>query len=196
MYPPIFGSSALGGSGGGKDPGRPVNLPSGHALDTIVKDVWGLILEYLNRSGWLALRGTNRRLRYNVDAFLLAPSNFDRVLQLGQRRQDLLHTYDGYLQDLMRDYGPETQQLRQYMENVVRHAARLEGLARTLAGGPQGGRLVIAQPNDMIATHPGYGSAVQESMDVLRGHRALIPNGWVLLLVVAVIAIFVALMLR
>lgn len=196
MYPSIFGSSALGGSGGGKDPRRPFNPPSGHALDTIVKDVWGLILQYLERSGWLALRGTNRQLRYHVDSFLLAPSNFDRVLQLGQRRQDLLRTYDGYVQDLMRDYGPETMQLRQYMENVVRHAAQLEGLARALNAGPQGGRLVIARSNDMISTHPGYGSAVQESMNVLRGHRQLIPNGIILVLVVAVIGIFIALMLR
>jgi hypothetical protein len=87
-------------------------------------------------------------------------------------------------------------QLRQYMEDVVRRAARLEGLARALAAGPQGGRLVIARPNDMISTHPGYGSAVQDSMNVLRGHRQMIPTGWVLLLVVAVIGIFVALLLR
>ena len=33
-------------------------------------------------------------------------------------------------------------------------------------------------------------------MNLLRGHRQLIPNGMILVLVVAVIGIFVALMLR
>lgn len=90
MYPPISGSSALGGSGGGKDPGRPVSLPSGHALDVILEDVLGVILEFLQRSGWLALRATSQHLRSAVDGFLLAPANFERVLRLGERRADLV----------------------------------------------------------------------------------------------------------
>jgi hypothetical protein len=196
MYPPIFGSSALGGSGGGKDPGRPINLPSGHALDTICKDVWGLILEYLQRNGWMAVRGTNRQLRGIVDSFFWQQAHFDRVLELRQRRADLLGSYEGYMVDLQHDYGPETAQLCQYLENVVRRAAQLEGLARFLAARPQGSGLIVTRPNDAISTYPGYGQAVQESMQLLRGNGHRIPTAAVLVLVIAVIAIFVALLLR
>ena len=197
MYPPIFGSSALGGSGGGgKDPRKPVNLPSGHSLDVVLKDILGVILSYLERGGWLALRASNRHLRSTVDHFLLAPQHFERVLQPGAQRQDLLNLRGMALHEMDWAYGTEMARIEQLLRDGLQRAARLDGLAQVLAARPQGSQLVIAPPNDAFSNHPHYARAVQESMNVLQGHRARIPTWLVLALMIGVIAILVALMWR
>lgn len=93
-------------------------------------------------------------------------------------------------------YGSEIARLEQCMRESVQRAAPLEALTRALASRPEGHRLALVQPNDLISNTHGYARAVQQSMDVLRGHRQRIPTGIALVLVIAVIAIFAALLLR
>jgi hypothetical protein len=190
-----LGGGGFKSSGGGKDPRKPGgDAPSGHAFDAIVEDVWLLILEFLERGGWLSLRGTSRDLRAMCDRYLmLNPAIFERVLQLGQRRGALLDQVGLGEMGLQTAYNEEIDELHAYIQQAVVAAARHDALGRYMAARSGSGSGAYRPPIDAISRYPGYDRVVDSSLAVFNGQRIVLgvnmTNQRILALVIAVLAL-------
>ena len=158
----------MGGLGGGDDPTPPdKQLSKDPVLDTLVIDVWEIILEYLELSGWIVIRSTNRSLRQTVDAFVTGcPNLVQRV-----HRAERLRILERYLrtQDSMAQVrtGWARLALSSLIEDTVRSAARVDMIAEAMSRFPGSTVNPHLARGDAVERHPGYARARTEGPQVL-----------------------------